>query len=123
MSPAADKRPALIHPAALLALGGVVVAVLALLFPGLDFGRPRLRAPADELSLADLKQVLRSRPHDHAARLLLARQELTLGKWDDAERTLEPVLDESPSETTAHAARQLRLDLAKARLFALDAHD
>ena len=72
-----------------------VAASLAVLFPGLDFGHPRFLAHPDELSIAYLDQVLRQRPDDRSARLLLARQQLALGKWSEAEANLRLLVEEA----------------------------
>ncbi len=74
VTPAA-RRPRLITPHGLAVVAVTVAASLAVLFPGLDFGHPRFLAHPDELSIAYLDQVLRQRPDDRSARLLLARQQ------------------------------------------------
>src|SRR3982751_1075456 len=88
VAPAA-RRPRLITPHGLIAVAVTVAASLAVLFPGLDFGHPKFLAHPDELAIAYLNQLLRQRPEDRPARLLLARQELALGKWTEAEANLQ----------------------------------
>ena len=77
----AARGPRLITPHGLARRGRDRRGSLAVLFPGLDFGHPRFLAHPDELSIAYLDQVCGQRPDDRSARLLLARQELALGKW------------------------------------------
>ena len=83
------RRPRLITPAGLIVVAVTVAVSLAVLFPGLDFGHPKFLAHPDELAIAYLNQLLRQRPEDRSARLLLARQELALGKWTEAEANLQ----------------------------------
>jgi tetratricopeptide (TPR) repeat protein len=116
MSAAVEPRPRLIAPGALVMVGLLVAGLLALLFPGLDFGQPEHLAHPDPLSAAYLRQVLRSRPGDRAARMLLAREELALGEWDAAHGELTWLAESADS--MGWQARLDLLDLDRARLAA-----
>ena len=116
MSAAVEPRPRLIAPGALVMVGLLVASLLALLFPGLDFGQPQHLAHPDPLSAAYLRQVLRSRPGDRAARMLLARQELALGEWDAAHGELTQLA--GSADTMGWQARLELLELERARLAA-----
>jgi len=90
----------LITPHGLAVVAVTVAASLAVLFPGLDFGHPRFLAHPDELSIAYLDQVLRQRPDDRSARLLLARQQVALGKWSEAETNLRLLVEKHDDAIT-----------------------
>lgn len=124
-SSVAPRRPRLITPQGVAAVAFTVAASLALLFPGLDFGHPAFLAHPDELSIAYLNQVLQQRPGDRAARLLLARQQLALGKWADAEANLRRLLREAPAGADVVTSRaQLALvELERASVDALPVGD
>jgi hypothetical protein len=47
MSSAVDARPSVIRPGVLGVLALAVASLLALLFPGLDFGHPKYLGPPD----------------------------------------------------------------------------
>ena len=91
-------------------------------FPGLDFGHPRFLAHPDELSIAYLDQVLRQRPDDRSARLLLARQQLALGKWSEAEANLR-LLVEKHDDAITWRARLALVELERAEVDALPPSD
>ena len=127
---AAFRRPRLITPHGLILVAVTVAASLALLFPGLDFGHPRFLAHPDELSIAYLDQVLRQRPQDRPARLLLARQQLALGKWSEAEAHLHRLTDQQagtragvPEDAITWRARLALVELERAEVDALPAAD
>ena len=127
---AAFRRPRLITPHGLVLVAATVAASLALLFPGLDFGHPRFLAHPDELSIAYLDQVLRQRPQDRPARLLLAREQLALGKWSEAEAHLHRLTDLQPGAGAAvpedaitWRARLALVELERAEVDALPAED
>ena len=124
-SSAAPRRPRLITPQGVAAVAFTVAASLALLFPGLDFGHPAFLAHPDELSIAYLHQVLQQRPQDRAARLLLARQQLALGKWSEAEANLRRLLREGPAgeDALSSRARLVLVELERASVDALPATD
>ena len=116
------RRPRLITPHGLVLVAATVAASLALLFPGLDFGHPRFLAHPDELSIAYLDQVLRQRPQDRPARLLLARQQLALGKWSEAEAHLHRLTRASvPEDAITWRARLALVELERAEVDALPA--
>ncbi len=117
MSSAVDVRPRVIKPGVIALLALAVGSLLALLFPGLDFGHPKYLGPPDELSIAYLEQVLRTHPEDRPARLLLARQQRALGHWDAAEASLR-LLAGGGDPIAAQAKMQL-FELSNARLDAL----
>ena len=121
MSSAVESRPRVIRPGVLGLLALAVGSLLALLFPGLDFGHPKYLGPPDELSIAYLEQVLRTHPGDRAARLLLARQQQALGHWDAAEGSLR--LLAGGGDRIATQAEIALLELSRAHLDALPAHD
>jgi tetratricopeptide (TPR) repeat protein len=116
------RRPRLITPQGLFVVALTVVGSLALLFPGLDFGHPRFLAHPDDLSIAYLDQVVRQRPSDRSARLLLARQEVALGKLTAAEANLHR-LAESGNDAIAWRARLSLLELERASVDALPVRD
>src|SRR5439155_10381855 len=96
----------------------------------LDFGHPRFLAHPDELSIAYLDQVLRQRPQDRPARLLLARQQLALGKWSEAEAHLHRLTDQQPGarasvpeDAITWRARLALVELERAQVDALPAVD
>ena len=74
---------------------------------------PRFLAHPDELSIAYLDQVLRQRPDDRSARLLLAGQELALGKWSEAEANLR-LLVEKHDDAITWRARLALVELERA---------
>ena len=117
MSSAVDARPRVIRPGVLALLALAVGSLLALLFPGLDFGHPKYLGPPDELSIAYLEQVLRTHPEDRPARLLLARQQRALGHWDAAETSLR--LLAGGGDRIATEAEIELFELSRARLDAL----
>ncbi len=119
--PAAGPRPRLITPQALAVVAITVAASLALLFPGLDFGHPRFLVHPDELSIAYLNQVLRQRPQDRPARLLLGRQQLALGKWADAEVNLRRLLRDAPAGAEDAISCRARLALVELERASIDA--
>ena len=121
MSSAVDARPRVIRPGVLGLVALAVASLLALLFPGLDFGHPKHLGPPDELSIAYLQQVLRTHPGDRAARLLLARQQQALGHWDAAEDSFR--LLAGGGDRIATQAELALLDLERARLDAMPATD
>ena len=121
VSPAA-RRPRLITPHGLAVVAVTVAASLAVLFPGLDFGHPRFLAHPDELSIAYLDQVLRQRPDDRSARLLLARQQVALGKWSEAEANLR-LLVERHDDAITWRARLALVELERAEVDALPPSD
>jgi hypothetical protein len=110
-----------IRPGVLGLLALAVGSLLALLFPGLDFGHPKYLGPPDELSIAYLEQVLRTHPGDRAARLLLAREQRALGHWDAAEGSLR--LLAGGGDRIATQAELELLELSRARLDALPVAD
>jgi tetratricopeptide (TPR) repeat protein len=123
---AATRRPRLITPPALLVVAGTVAASLALLFPGQDFGHPRFLAHPDEVSIAYLSQVLQQRPGDRPARLLLARQEVALGKWAAAETNLRRLAGDASAparDAISWRARVALVELERAQVDALPAGD
>lgn len=115
------RRPRLITPQGLLVVAVTVSASLALLFPGLDFGHPRFLAHPDELSIAYLSQVLQQRPEDRSARLLLARQQVALGKWTAAEENLRRLADGGAPDGISWRARVALLELRRGTVDALPA--
>jgi tetratricopeptide (TPR) repeat protein len=117
MSSAVDARPRVIRPGVLALLALAVGSLLALLFPGLDFGHPKYLGPPDELSIAYLEQVLRTHPGDRPARLLLARQQRALGHWEAADRSLR--LLAGGGDRIATEAELELVELSRARLDAL----
>ncbi len=117
MSSAVDARPKVIRPGVLAVLALAVGSLLALLFPGLDFGHPKYLGPPDELSIAYLEQVLRTHPDDRPARLLLARQQRALGHWEAAETSLR--LLAGVGDRIATDAELELVELSRARLDAL----
>ncbi len=117
MSSAVDARPRVIRPGVLALLALAVGSLLALLFPGLDFGHPKYLGPPDELSIAYLEQVLRTHPGDRPARLLLARQQRALGHWEAAEGSLR--LLAGGGDRIATQAEMELVELSRARLDAL----
>jgi tetratricopeptide (TPR) repeat protein len=116
------RRLRLITPHGLAIVSLTVAASLALLFPGLDFGHPRFLAHPDELSIAYLDQVLRQRPEDRSARLLLARQELALGKWSEADAHLRRLV-EGKEDAITRRARLVLVELERAQVDALPVAD
>jgi Tetratricopeptide repeat len=121
MSSAVEPRPSVIRPGVLALLALAVGALLALLFPGLDFGHPKHLGPPDELSIAYLEQVLRTHPADRPARLLLARQQMALGHWSAAESSLRMLV--AANDRIGVQARMDLLELARSRLDALPPSD
>jgi tetratricopeptide (TPR) repeat protein len=121
MSSAVETRPRVIRPGVLGLLALAVGSLLTLLFPGLDFGHPKYLGPPDELSIAYLEQVLRIHPGDRSARLLLARQQRALGKWDSAEGSLR--LLAGGGDRIATQAELELLEVSRARLDALPPAD
>jgi len=117
MSSAVDARPRVIRPGVLALLALAVGSLLALLFPGLDFGHPKYLGPPDELSIAYLEQVLRTHPGDRPARLLLARQQRALGHWEAADASLR--LLAGGGDRIATDAELELVELSRARLDAL----
>ena len=117
MSSVVDARPRVIRPGVLVVLALAVGSLLALLFPGLDFGHPKYLGPPDELSIAYLEQVLRTHPDDRPARLLLARQQGALGHWDAAETSLR--LLAGGGDRIATEAELELVELSRAHLDAL----
>src|SRR5205085_2136678 len=113
MSSVAETRPRVIRPGVLGLLALAVGSLLALLFPGLDFGHPKYLGPPDELSIAYLQQVLRTHPGDRSARLLLARQQRALGHWEAAEDSLR--LLAGGSDRIATQAEFELLELSRSR--------
>ena len=107
MSSAVDVRPRVIRPVCWRLLALAVGSLLALLFPGLDFGHPKYLGPPDELSIAYLEQVLRTHPEDRPARLLLARQQRALGHWEAAEDIAAPAGRRRRSRSRAQAEIEL----------------
>jgi tetratricopeptide (TPR) repeat protein len=116
------SRPRLITPQGLAVVAVTVAASLAVLFPGLDFGHPRYLARPDELSISYLAQVLRQRPDDRSARLLLARQQIALGKSTEAEANLR-LLVESREDAITWRARLALVELERAQVDALAPSD
>jgi tetratricopeptide (TPR) repeat protein len=112
----------LITPHGLAVVAVTVAASLAVLFPGLDFGHPRFLAHPDELSIAYLDQVLRQRPADRSARLLLAREQLALGKLSEAEANLR-LLVEKQDDAITWRARLALVELERAAVDALPPSD
>lgn len=111
------RRPRLITPQGLLVVAATVAGALALLFPGLDFGHPGFLAHPDEVSIAYLNQVLQQRPEDRPARLLLARQQVALGKWPAAETNLRRLAGDPATaapDATAWRARVALVELERA---------
>jgi tetratricopeptide (TPR) repeat protein len=121
--PPRARRPRLITPQGLTVVAITVAASLAILFPGLDFGHPRFLAHPDELSITYLDQVLRQRPDDRSARLLLARQQMTLGKWSEAESNLRLLVDKQPEDAITSRARLALVELERAEVDALPPAD
>ena len=117
------RRPRLITPPGLLVVAATVAASLALLFPGLDFGHPKVLAHPDEVSIAYLTQVLQQRPEDRSARLLLARQQAALGKWPAAEANLRRLVAAPARDATSWRARVALLELQRSAVDALPAGD
>jgi hypothetical protein len=117
MSSVGETRPRVIEPAMLGVVALAVGAVLALLFPGLDFGQSSHLARPDELSIAYLEQVLRTHADDRPARLLLARQQMALGHWDAAQASLGFLVD--ATDRVGWQARLALVELDRARLEAL----
>jgi tetratricopeptide (TPR) repeat protein len=115
------RRPRLITPHGLLVVAVTVSASLALLFPGLDFGHPKFLAHPDELSIAYLSQVLQQRPEDRSARLLLARQQVALGKWAPAEENLRRLVDGNAHDAISWRAQVALLELQRGSIDALPA--
>jgi hypothetical protein len=115
------RRPRLIAPHALLVVAVAVSASLAVLFPGLDFGHPKFLAHPDELSIAYLNQVLQQRPEDRSARLLLARQQVALGKWSAAEGNLRRLVDENGGPARDDISWRARVALLEVQRASVDA--
>ena len=57
MSSAVDARPSVIRPGVLVLLALAVGSLLALLFPGLDFGHPKYLGPPGNLPIANRRAV------------------------------------------------------------------
>ena len=114
-------RPRVIQPGVLGLLAIAVGALLTVLFPGLDFGNAKYVGSPNELSIAYLQQVLRTHPGERPARLLLARQQLALGHWDAAEKSL-CLLTGGGDGIAAQAEMEL-LELSRKRMDALPAGD
>jgi tetratricopeptide (TPR) repeat protein len=115
------RRPRLITPHGLLVVAVTVSASLALLFPGLDFGHPKFLAHPDEVSIAYLNQVLQQRPEDRSARLLLARQQVALGKWPAAEANLRRLVDASAGSARDGISWRARVALLELQRSSIDA--
>jgi tetratricopeptide (TPR) repeat protein len=93
------------------------VAVVATAFGGLGalhvVVRTQVPEPGrDVLTLPYLRAWVDRRPHDEAMRLRLAREQLTLSRYKDAERTLAPLLQRG-SAPPGEASR-LQLEIAVA---------
>jgi tetratricopeptide (TPR) repeat protein len=105
----------------LLALAGIVSALLVLLFPGSDFENPVHLARPDDLSMAYLRMLLRAHPEDAEARLLLTQQQKALGRLEDAHESLAMLRPRSAE--MAARVEVVALSLDRARLAALPLDD
>ena len=87
------NRPRLVGPASAVALVAATLAGLAaLFFRAGDPGRGLAQSSPDSLAVAYLQAIAARHPGDVATRCRLARAQLALGWYQDAERTLAPLL-------------------------------
>lgn len=94
--PAIFSRPRLINGLNLLALVLAVSLVLVLLYPRqrlLD--QIRANKSVDDLSVQYMRNLLATQPDNWSLRLILAQDNLALGKYQQALATLQPLLQNS----------------------------
>jgi hypothetical protein len=115
------RRGPFLAPLEIAVVAGMVAALLFLLFPGRDFDNPSFLARPDQLSVAYLEMSLRGHPEQADARLLLAQQQMALGRLEDARRTLAPL--RGRADAMGQRAQLLALDIDRARLNALPTGD
>ena len=116
-----QRRRPFLRPLELGGLAALVAGLLFWLFPGADFESPRHLARPDDLSIAYLRMLLRARPDDAMARLLLAQEQLALGRSDEARVSLAPLMARPDDAGTR--ARIVAVKIDRAQLAALPASD
>jgi Tfp pilus assembly protein PilF len=119
--PPRRRRGPFLTPLEIAVLAGMVAALLFLLFPGRDFDNPSFLARPDQLSVAYLEMSLRGHPEQDDARLLLAQQQMALGRLDDARQTLARL--RGRGDAMGQRAELLALNIDRARLNGLPAGD
>ena len=111
----ATRQEHLVGLPALLLMLLVILAVFYFLFPRRPvYELPQYAGKPDPLSIAYLRAVLRGKPGDHYLRLMLARQLLDLGQYEEAARVLEPVPDDNPALSPRKALMMAEIRLLRA---------
>ena len=117
------ERPRLIAPHVLLGIGVFVLVLLALLYPYRELVQYALNATrGDTLTIAYLRNLLRTDAQNPELRLALVRQSLARRDYAEARASLQPLLAErlptgvggwdvlSAIDQVLHAAAHLFLD-------------
>lgn len=112
----ATRQEHLVGLPALLLMLLVILAVFYFLFPRRPvYELPQYAEKPDALSIAYLRAVLRGKPGDHYLRLLLARQLLDLGQYEEAARVLAPIPDDDPALSPRKALMMAEVRLLRAQ--------
>ncbi len=111
------ERPRLIAPHLLLGIGAMVVVLLALLYPYRELVEYSLNATrGDTLTVAYLRNLLRTDPGNPELRLALVRQSLARRDYVGARASLAPLLAELPTGAAGTEARWVEWTLFESEM-------
>ena len=113
------ERPRLITPHVLLGIGAFVLVLLALLYPYRELVQYALNATrGDTLTIAYLRNLLRTDPQNPELRLALVRQSLARRDYAEARASLQPLLAERLPDTLRTEARWVDWTVFESELIA-----